>query len=606
MKQGRTSTSRTLAGIFVLLAASAWGVEISNGIPQGTLGSWTVDVNTGGEIPVESGGAVLTAQPLGSTDLVTGNVVYFYGSFVEVGDPAGPAVHELSSGSAPTPPDPDFPNIVTSSGSFLNAANTTINWTVTSSILPNNPVMINVITFTPDSSQAMLGPLRFFQYLDEDVVSDVDDVFFTRGSLAAGNLQLFTVDQTQIFGVAQSGVLSPAFGQLIHATFAGWAAGTFDNMEPRITSGTQSVDLAGLVQDGLSTVQVPPVGTAYGPADIVSVLAWDVDPTASSAIIVTTLGGVPSAAAIGGSCGDGMVDSSEACDRGSANGSPGSCCNSDCQLVPAGTTCRPSAGACDVAETCTGESATCPADGFASATTVCRPSTGGCDAAGVCTGQSTECPPDSPAAAGTVCRPAAGPCDNAERCDGLSTSCPPDATKLDGDPCDDGDPETGTSVCLNQVCVGVTTTVAVPPDITVPPGKPPGKVKIPVHVEIPAGAGSSNATVLLQGTVDCLDLPVSVRPKRCGAAGGTTSVYQARLETVFLPVTPRIKRALGRTQARSLTIGLSLTPLGQRLFAKLKPDEQTRTLSVQVASKVQDRHRRTIEAVFPVLLARRR
>src|SRR5213592_658948 len=37
----------------------------------------------------------------------------------------------------------------------------------------------------------------------------------------------------------------------------------------------------------------------------------------------------------------------------------------------AGTTCRATAGACDVAETCTGTSSTCPSDGFASASTVC-------------------------------------------------------------------------------------------------------------------------------------------------------------------------------------------------------------------------------------------
>jgi hypothetical protein len=112
--------------------------------------------------------------------------------------------------------------------------------------------------------------------------------------------------------------------------------------------------------------------------------------------------------------------------------------------------------------------------------------------------------------------------------------------------------------------------------------------------------------VLLQGTVNCLDLPVSVRPKRCGAATSVTSGYSFRVGSVFLPVTPRIRRSLGRTQARSLTIGLPLTPLGQRLFAKLKPDEQSRTLMVQVASKIRDRQRRTIEAVFPVLLSRQR
>ena len=43
------------------------------------------------------------------------------------------------------------------------------------------------------------------------------------------------------------------------------------------------------------------------------------------------------------------------------------------------TTCRASAGACDVAETCTGASAACPADALTPAGTVCRASAGACD-----------------------------------------------------------------------------------------------------------------------------------------------------------------------------------------------------------------------------------
>src|SRR2546426_548882 len=46
----------------------------------------------------------------------------------------------------------------------------------------------------------------------------------------------------------------------------------------------------------------------------------------------------------------------------------------------AGTVCRASVGACDVAETCTGTSRDCPADALAPATWVCRASAGPCDA----------------------------------------------------------------------------------------------------------------------------------------------------------------------------------------------------------------------------------
>src|SRR5437762_8353111 len=156
-------------------------------------------------------------------------------------------------------------------------------------------------------------------------------------------------------------------------------------------------------------------------------------------------------------CGDGKVQTDvEQCDEGSANGSSTSCCTTTCTLKPAGTACRPSAGSCDAAETCTGSSGSCPADGFLSSSTVCRAAAGDCDLAESCPGNGPNCPADAkktngtactsdgnpctldqcdgtnvtcqhPAGnAGTVCRASAGTCDVAETCSGTSTTCPAD------------------------------------------------------------------------------------------------------------------------------------------------------------------------------------
>ncbi|MEZ4252318.1 MAG: hypothetical protein R3B99_29240 [Polyangiales bacterium] len=53
----------------------------------------------------------------------------------------------------------------------------------------------------------------------------------------------------------------------------------------------------------------------------------------------------------------------------------------DDRARPAGTTCRPAAGPCDVADVCNGTALTCSTDGFAPATTVCRAAMGTCDVA---------------------------------------------------------------------------------------------------------------------------------------------------------------------------------------------------------------------------------
>jgi len=92
---------------------------------------------------------------------------------------------------------------------------------------------------------------------------------------------------------------------------------------------------------------------------------------------------------------------------------------------PATVECRPAAGVCDLAETCDGTSAACPAD--TKSTAVCRPAAGVCDVTESCDGVHDACPGDAVQPAGAVCRPAAGACDLAETCDGSSVACPPDA-----------------------------------------------------------------------------------------------------------------------------------------------------------------------------------
>jgi hypothetical protein len=131
-----------------------------------------------------------------------------------------------------------------------------------------------------------------------------------------------------------------------------------------------------------------------------------------------------------GLCVDGVCCNSAcggACDACNLGGSVGTC-----TLQPNTVVCRASSGAaCDVAETCTGASANCPADGYASAGTTCRPANGACDVAETCPGGSPNCPADG-FASGTTCRPANGVCDVAETCNGSSASCPADGFATSG------------------------------------------------------------------------------------------------------------------------------------------------------------------------------
>src|SRR5439155_5291173 len=140
--------------------------------------------------------------------------------------------------------------------------------------------------------------------------------------------------------------------------------------------------------------------------------------------------------------GDGNPCTTDTCDGSS----------DECQH-PAGNTgavCRASAGPCDVDESCTGTSSTCPDDVFEPSFVVCRASAGECDPPEMCTGAGPSCPADAKTAAGTACSDDGNPC-SADQCDGSSDACQHPAGNAGAlcrpiaGPCDVNETCTGTS-----------------------------------------------------------------------------------------------------------------------------------------------------------------
>src|SRR5262249_25964886 len=160
---------------------------------------------------------------------------FAYRSYVDTGAPG--AGFTLGTDTLPSV-DPADPDRVVSNGTFPGEGENVIRWEVTSSIADGSPVMVNTVRFTAVSGT--LGPIRFLQSLDEAVAGSSDDIFLTRGALSSGDLQLFTLDDAEVYGISHSGAFSAA-GGLANSTFAGWAADVYDQIIPRITGDGQSV-----------------------------------------------------------------------------------------------------------------------------------------------------------------------------------------------------------------------------------------------------------------------------------------------------------------------------------------------------------------------------
>ncbi|MBK9259788.1 MAG: hypothetical protein IPM54_08105 [Polyangiaceae bacterium] len=189
----------------------------------------------------------------------------------------------------------------------------------------------------------------------------------------------------------------------------------------------------------------------------------------------------------------------------------GAAIDGTCSVAAAGTQCRASAGACDVAEACNGVSNTCPADSKAAAGTECRASAGACDVAEACNGTSNACPADTKVAAGTECRASAGACDVAEACNGTSNACPADTKVAAGTQC-----RASAGACdVAEACNG--TSDACPAD-----------TKVAAGTECRASAGACDVAEACNGTSDaCPADNKAAAGTECRASAGACDVAEA-------------------------------------------------------------------------------
>ncbi len=251
-----------------LLTSQLYSIKINNGIPSGTKGYYAIDIAEGGR----SRNGWIGTGPFSHGDV---EFIFDYYPYYSIGDGSANVFtgSPLDLGS----------NQVQNTGK-ITGENAPLDFTVLSYILPGEMRMIQTWTFT---SQKPFGKFRFIQYLDEDVFEVSDDVLVPLGKYADGTLQLYTIDDSSLIGTFQT--VDPNDEQ--NVTWVGWSADVYPVLKAAIYDDT----IIFLPDGFIETNSLPPIaGTSpqeYGTNDVTSAVAYDLDPTATQAVLTVVLGG---------------------------------------------------------------------------------------------------------------------------------------------------------------------------------------------------------------------------------------------------------------------------------------------------------------------------
>jgi len=265
------------------------GILIDNDVVQATPGFFTFQPQAGGGnefgAPVGAGVGISGISAQGRTQsFINQDVIFEFLNMVDVGSDGGAL--SLANTTITLNPTLISPDLVASEGNFVGNGGAVVNWRVESRFDNGIAQLVNTITFT---STSPLGNIRYINYLDEDVGLPSDGILFTRGTPGQADFRAFTVDGAERVGFSQGGVYTSGPG-LQNATYSGWSADEFSSLRSAILgTGTQYTQPGNIVKANLPAFNDPTLGSAFGPRDVTTAFAWNVDPTATTATITTFL-----------------------------------------------------------------------------------------------------------------------------------------------------------------------------------------------------------------------------------------------------------------------------------------------------------------------------
>ncbi len=263
------------------------GTLIDNDVDENIVGHFEATVGDGNAIGfTEAGfsGSGVTVQDVFTSEiLINQNYIFAYQTYVTTA--AGIVSLETTTITQPATLIAD--DLVESRGTFAGP-NGTVNWIATSTFVDGTARLDTRLEL--DGVDTALGEIQVVSYLDEDVEGIFDDILVVSGTPGEADFRLLTIDGTRRVGFAHGGVYIDDGESLSNATYDGWAADIFDELQTQIADGSQTYSIEGDIDlTDLPESLDPDFGFQYGPGDVTTALAWTVDGTATTASVSSFL-----------------------------------------------------------------------------------------------------------------------------------------------------------------------------------------------------------------------------------------------------------------------------------------------------------------------------
>lgn len=255
------------------------GTTIDNDVAATITGSFTATIGDAGLVNTSQ---VTVDSSLNGQQLVSQNFIFLSATYLTTAGTTTPLNQTTITQAATLVAD----DRVESRGSYAGP-NGVVNWVATTYFIDGLATMFSTLDL---SSSAPLGDIRVISYLDEDIQANDDDVLYTVGTPGQADFRVYTVDGPLRVGFSHGGYYTNDGTNQINATYEGWAADQYDDLEQQILGGTQAYSVPGVIDlNDLPAMTDPVFGSVYGANDVTTAHSWIVNSNALSSRVTSFL-----------------------------------------------------------------------------------------------------------------------------------------------------------------------------------------------------------------------------------------------------------------------------------------------------------------------------